>query len=249
MRTFGIESIHEGQTLDRDEKRLSEMKSLPAIALENAAWRVDVVPDLNARVVRMIDKSTGRDAGGQLATAHGDYYARAWDVRWKVDSPASATRLTLTGRCDNGVRLLRTFELTPSGLHTVTVAENAGSSPVAAALQVRAELSPGDIDGAAMAFVRASGERVEKKFIVVGEPPTGKETWTGAERPAGQWQLLRSSGEALFTRFADAQVERSYLNWTAKSRPGVTFGIWSPERILAPGQTLRLEADYGDGRR
>jgi hypothetical protein len=90
---------------------------------------------------------------------------------------------------------------------------------------------------------------VEKKFIVVGEPPAGKETWTGAERPAGQWQLLRSSGEALFTRFADAQVERSYLIWTAKSRPGVTFGIWSPERILAPGQTLRLEADYGDGRR
>ena len=245
MRTFGIESIHEGQTLDRDEKRLSETKSLPAIALENAAWRVDVVPDLNARVVRMIDKATGRDAGGLLATAHSNYYARAWDVRWTPDFEINATRLALIGRCDNGVRLQGTLELTPSGLHTVTVAENSGSSPVAVALQVRAEWAPGDIDGAAMMFMRASGERVERKFIVEGEPPTGKETWTGRERPAGQWQLLRVPGEALFTRFVDAQVERSYLNWTAKSRPGVTFGIWSPVRMLSPGQSVRLEADYG----
>jgi hypothetical protein len=248
MRSFGIESIHERETLDRDEKRLSEMKSLPAIMLENDAWRVDVVPKLNARVVRMIDKATGRDAGGQLATAHNDYYAKAWDIGWIPDLQINATRLTLIGHCDNGVRLLRTLELTNSGLHTITIAENTGKSPVSTALQVRAELAAGDIDAAAMRFTRMSGARIEKKFIVEGEPPTGKETWTGGDRPAGQWHLLRSD-DALFTRFVDAQVERSYLNWTAKSQPGVIFGIWSPERVLAPGQSLRLEADYGSERR
>jgi len=247
MRSFGIESIHEGQTLDRDERRLSDMKSLPAITLENAAWRVTVVPQMNGRVVSMIDKSTGRDAlnaGGQLVTIHSDYYAKAWDVDWQPDLQINATRLMLTGHCENGVRLVRTLELTASGLHSSTTAENAGKTSVAAALQLRAEFAPGDIDTAAMQFIRTSGERIEKKFVVAGEPPTGKETWTGKDRPAGEWRLVRG-GDALFTRFSDAQVERSYLNWTAKSRPAVSFGVWSAERVLAPGESMRLDAEYG----
>ena len=39
MRTFGIENLHEGQTIDVDEKQLEDIRALPAIALENAAWR------------------------------------------------------------------------------------------------------------------------------------------------------------------------------------------------------------------
>jgi len=236
------------------------MESFPAVTLENQAWRADIVPGLNARVVRMIDKSNGRDAlrqvpageggypnaSGQVATVHSDLYAKAQDVTWSVESK-SADRLTLVGRGLNGMKVVRTFELTGSGLRPSAVAQNTSDAPLMAAIQMRVEFAPGDIDGAGMAFVRGSGERVQRKFIVAGEPPTGKETWDGPDRPAGEWRLLRPSGETLAVRFEEAQAGRVYLNWTAKSRAGVTLGLWSPERRLAPGETLRLEAEVPKG--
>ncbi len=257
MREFGIESIHEGQPLERDEKRWAELKRLPVLKLENSSWRAEIVPELDARVVRLVRKSTGLDVmrqyppgagtypnqGGQVASVHNDYHAKAWDVRWTVESQ-SEDRLTLAGQCDNGARIRRDFGLTDSGLRTFTTVENAGGSPIQAALQVRAEFTPGDIDRAGMSFVRASGTKVRQPFIVAGKEPTGKETWTGDQRPAGQWRLVQGGGLTVSTSFDDSQVERSYLNWTAKSRPGVTFGLWSAEKTLAPGEALHLEDVY-----
>jgi hypothetical protein len=258
MRTFGIESLHERGTLDQDEKQLANVRSLPAIALENASWRVDVVPDLNARIVRMLDKQTGLDAarqlppgdsgypnaGGQLATAHSDYYGRAWTVQWAIESRRS-DRVVLNGNCENGMRLSRVLELTASGLHTVTSATNASTRTASTALQVRMDFAPGDIDRASMEFPRISDQKVQQNFITSGEPPTDKVTWTGADRPAGEWRLLRGGADPIVVRFPNAQVERSYLNWTAKSRPGVALGLWSKEKTLSPGESVTLEVDYG----
>ena len=105
--------------------------------------RADIVPDLNGRVVRMIDKRTGHNlvrpfppgdgaypnAGGQVASAHSDSYARAWSVRWSVDAQ-SGDRVRLVGTVENGLQLSRTLELTGSGLHTVTVATNGSGEAV-----------------------------------------------------------------------------------------------------------------------
>jgi len=260
MRSFGIESIHEGQRLDTDEKRYAGMKPLPALTLENAQWRADIVPELNARVIRFIDKrgaaamdltrpflpgegSAYPGVGGLLATAHADYYARAWEFAWTVESQ-SADAVTLAGRCDNGARLRRTFTLSGGGLRTVTELANAGSSPLPAALQVRGEFASGDIDQAAMSFKTRAGQMVKSPFIAADKEPTGKQTWTGMARPAGLWQLNQGGGPAVVVRFSDAEAERSFLNWTAKAKPGVSFGLWSKELTLAPGESVRIEASY-----
>lgn len=256
MRTFGIESIHEGQDLNRDESRYRDMKPLPVVTLENAKWQVHIVPALDARVIRFIDKSTSSDllrslptgegswpaVGGQIVSVHSDYQAKAMDVVWTVEA-ASATRVTLTGRIANGIRIERKLELQADGLHTTTAIENTAATPVPAVLQVRAEFTPGDIDTATMTFTPASGSRIEKSFIVAGEQPTGKETWSGSSQPAGEWNLNRRTSTIRVT-FPPTQTARSYASWTAKSRPGVTFGLWSAERTLAPGQSLRLNANY-----
>jgi hypothetical protein len=258
MRTFGIQSIHEGQELARDEKRYNEMTSVPLLTIENGQWRADVVPELNARVVRLIDKSTGRDTmrryppgegaypfvGGQVASVHADYYAKTLDVTWIVDSQ-STERLVLLGQCANGLRIRRAFELNAAGLHTSTIVENAGQAPVPAALQVRAEYTPGDIDKASMSFTRINGQRVEQPFITPNHEPTDKYTWNGGDKPSREWKLQQGGGQSLYVRFQDEQVGRTYLNWTAKSRAGAQFLLWSPEKTLKPGESLKLEADYG----
>jgi hypothetical protein len=256
LRAFGMESIHEGQDLSHDEQRYAVMQGAPAITLQNATWQAVIVPALNARVIRLIEKSTGRDAlrrfppgeggypnlGGQLATLHADYYAKACEVQWKVEQQ-SAQDLTLSAQCENGVQLRRQFQLSSSGLQTETKATNTGVAPVPVALQLRAEFSTPVIDNSAMSFQRLNGETVDSKFVVEGAEPTGKITWTGPQRPSSLWRL-RDPGSVLSVHFQDAQVDRIYLNWTAKSTSGVTFGLWSPERTLAPGESIQIEAGY-----
>lgn len=261
MRSFGIQSIHEGQTFDRDEARLAEWKKYPVVTLDNGAWRAAIVPDLGARVVSLVEKATGTEAlrrlppgeggypnvGGITTAVHSGYHDKAWEVRWAVESRENG-RLVLHGSCPNGVRLRRTFELTAGGLRTDTLVENPTSAPVTAAVELRAEFAPGSIDEAAMGFKRVSGETVEKRLLDPDREPTGKETWTGTDRPSTTWRLRRPGLDALETSFDDTQVGRAYFNWTAKSHPGVTYGLWSPEKTLAPGGSLRLAATYGGAR-
>ncbi len=257
MRTHGIESIHEGQPLSRDEETWAAMKPLRAYTLENAAWRIDIVPDLSGRAVRMIDKSTGRDLlrqfppgesgypnnGGLLATLHADYHARPIEIAWTADQPQNNT-ITLHGRAGN-LTVARTLTLQPEGLRTETLVTNKGATPTTVALQVRAELAPGDIDKAAIAYPRTTGQPVTQTLMEDGRLPTGREDWKDAEVPAGTIALQTTPGPAVLTQFPRHMVRRAYSTWTAKSRGGVTIGLWSEEKPLAPGESMRLEATYG----
>ena len=101
-------------------------------------------------------------------------------------------------------------------------------------------MESGNIDQALVSFQRRDGTPARVQLIRVDQPPTGSETYLDARQPAGEWRV-----GTLLNRFPQAQVERTWLNWTAKGDPRVVFGLWSPIRKLAPGETLDLEADYG----
>ncbi|HZT30682.1 MAG TPA: DUF4838 domain-containing protein [Bryobacteraceae bacterium] len=255
VRGFGITSIHEGRELHADEEEFAaRMKSYRLVTLESDAWRVDVAPELSGRVIRMIDRKTGRDAlrrvdpgerdypdqGGLAAFVYPDYHARAWTAEWSVEGTPAKDQVTLAGRTANGLVLQRRIELRAGGVHTETVLENRGDAALEAALQSRVEWDPGNIDAAAVSFQRQDGSAADRKLIQPDQPPTGSETWQDGQRPAGEWRVA-----GWWNRFPQAQVERTLVSWTAKGDARVIFGLWSPVRRLAPGETLRLEADYG----
>ncbi|MBL8210257.1 MAG: DUF4838 domain-containing protein [Bryobacterales bacterium] len=238
MRTFGIQSIHEGVDLKVDEERLSQIQPLRAVTLRNDGWLVSIVPALNARAVRLTAK--GKDLlrgfipgergypalGGVVATAHPDYHARAWEVQWEIESD-TATTATLTGKAANGATLRRTFALTADGLRTVTSVTNTTSNPLPVAIQARAEFGVDNID------------RVQLHGRTLYDPedePNQTEAWLGPDLPASPWRL--SSGGAI--SFDRPQVSRGFANWSAKAIPGATLGVWSPERTLAAGESLSI---------
>ncbi len=251
-RSHGIQSIHEGQELKADETYYAGLKNYRVVTLENAAWRADVAPDLNARVLRLIQKSTGQDVlrrpvpgdggypniGGISLGLYPDQHGRAWDVQWTVErsGPAQVVLKTTT----QNLTVRRIYRLAEDGLSTETEVLNTSDAPASVAVQVRADLEPVDIDAAKVSFRNASGAAIEKQLIVPGELPNGRETYAAELRPAGEWRL---SAANVVNRFAEA--ERAVLSWSAKSRPSVTLALWSPERILAPGEKLRLDAHYG----
>jgi hypothetical protein len=49
---------------------------------------------------------------------------------------------------------------------------------------------------------------------------------------------------AVVKSFPQDQVMRSYVNWSDKADSRVTLTLWSAQRTLAPGETLKLEVDY-----
>jgi hypothetical protein len=60
---FGITSIHEGRDLASDHEEIARyLKPFAVATIESASLRVDVVPELSGRVIRLIDKRTGLDA-------------------------------------------------------------------------------------------------------------------------------------------------------------------------------------------
>ncbi|MBI3667721.1 MAG: DUF4838 domain-containing protein [Acidobacteria bacterium] len=259
-RSFGITSVHEGRGLEADEDEFAAYNQYLVATLENEAWRVELVPELSGRVIRMIDKHTGRDAlrrvdsgeggypnaGGLGVFLYPDFHARAWETKLELDAKSGANELTLAGTCANGMRLRRKIRLQGNTVHTETIVENKGPEAMEAALQSRGEFDPGNIDDAVVAFRRQDGSRVEKRLIQPEQPPTGAETYNNAEQPDGEWRLVNSpAGLAMANRFGKEQVGRCALSWTAKGPYGVTFALWSAKHRLAPGESFRLEADYG----
>jgi hypothetical protein len=256
LRSFGITSIHEGRDLDFDEKDYAALDVYPVISLENEALRVDIVPRLSGRVIRLWDKRARRnllrdtdpgergypDVGGAMAWAHADYQARAWPADWQLEM-AEPGRVSLTGAVSNGLRLRRLLRLEGEELVVDSILENPTGQPVEAALRAGADLNPGDIDRARVAFRRRDGTLIARRLIEPEKPPTGNEVWSGDGLPDGLWRI-DGGGISTAQRFSLSEVERAALSWTAKGAWRASLSLWSQVTRLGPGERLRLSERY-----
>jgi len=108
------------------------------------------------------------------------------------------------------------------------------------------ETDPGQLDDVVVRYRKQDGGAVEKQLIEPEKQPTGTETYSGSDRPDGEWRVVnRSGGLVPVNHFAREQVARCALNWSAKGENRVSLTVWSNKRKLGPGENLKLEADYG----
>jgi hypothetical protein len=263
VRSFGMTNLRESYSIGQDENDFQTwVKPYRVETIENQNWRVDVVPDLNARVVRMIDKRNGRNAvyepdpgersypnqGGLTASAYEDFHARAAiGARWTVETASGRQQLILTGTADNGLRLRRTIGFSQDGtaLHTSMEAENQGSAVREIALQSRFDLGTGPIGDAAVVYRKRDGDAVRAPLMQPEKLPSGNQEYRGAEGPDHEWQLVQPhAGRTWTARFSNEQVDRAQMQWSANSTEVVRFTLWSKKKSLQPGESLRLDADY-----
>lgn len=262
VRNCGITELHEGAKLSEDEKRFTaSVKPYPVATLENASLRVDVVPDLNGRVVRMIDKRIGKnvlrrldpgenirpDTGGLTLLVTSDYYSWPLEIRWQLESLEAPFRMSLIGTGPHNLKLRRVLQIPQEGarLVTETTLEAGGTQPVEATLQSRLEADPGNIEEAKVEFQKKDGTHLEKKLIQPEEQPSGSEVYADTSLPGGQWRLVPGGGLPLLGNlFPREHVERASVNWNGKANQSVVLTIWSAKRKLAPGERLRLDSIY-----
>jgi hypothetical protein len=259
-RSFSITELGEGGKLSDTELALSRIRPYATSSIENSAWRLDVVPEFDGRVVRMIDKKSGRDLlrhaalgeghgipnlGGLAVSVFPDPHARSWVVEWAPERQTEPDVLELLGVASNGLRLRRTFRLSPESVHVETVVENPGKAAVDFVIQTRADFAPVDIDNTTVMFRDQTGSAVKKQLIAIGDPPAGNANWLGGEQPDGTWTVTGPAGVTVWNRFDAAHTQRAFVNWTAKSHPRVSLGIWSTPQHLNPGESFRAGGDFG----
>jgi hypothetical protein len=213
----------------------------------------------------MIHKPTGTDAvrdtdpderftalealGGLVLYVHPEQFSRPrHEVAWQVES-TDAGSLLLRGACANGLRLSRALRLGSGGpmLRTSTTVRNEGAAPVPVTLHSRVDINPGDVENPAVGFAykrRGGGEHRQRIFPPPGMP-LGDLFLGGDGIPDGEWRLTNPGlGFALVNQFPPGQVDRCRLWWRGRRQGQASLGVWSPLRVLAPGESLTLETDY-----
>ena len=262
-RSFGIQSLHEGRDLKDDEEEFSKrIKPYSVLTMENSALRVVLAPDLNARVLYLTDIRTGQnllreadpgergypDLGGLGLFVFPDYHARACETTWKVLA-SSASEVTLSGTCPNGLNLRRTIRLKGNEpvLQTETRVENGGRDALPVALQARAEYSAGlpEDPRLSLSFTRQDGEAVDRTLFSAGVETSGSETYLAEDRPAGEWRAFHRQVPLKFVNhFEKDGVARCAMNWSVRGENRLSLVLWSPQRTLAPGEGFMFRTDY-----
>jgi hypothetical protein len=258
VRSFGITRLRESTKLEDDESAFyRSLQSYSVASLEDAHWRVDLVAELNGRIVRMIDKRTGMDLlvspdsgqlpypnlGGLTLSVYPDYHSRqAVSVRWQVDA-VTGREINLRGTAENGLLVRRTVSLGDDGMvHLRTAAENAGSGEINLALQTRLDLDPGRSVSPVVAFRRQDGGAWERRLSELDRDPSGPENFLDGGRPDGELRLMLPASNCI-VRFPADQAARAYLIWSLRTTRNVTFGLWSAAKALKPGEILYLNLD------
>ncbi|MBZ5582416.1 MAG: DUF4838 domain-containing protein [Acidobacteriia bacterium] len=262
LRGFGITNISESTLAARDDEDFQRfVRPYRVATLENSQLRVHIAPELGGRVTHLIDKNSGRnllaepqpgakqypDLGGLRVTPYADYVTRMpGATAWTLDAGATAAEASLTGVCQNGLRIKRTLRLEGAILRTGTTLENTSSAPLTAALQSQWDTDPGELQAVVVEYRRQDGGAVEKVLIEPEKIPAASESYSGPGQPDGEWRVVnRRGGPALVSRFPKEQVGRCYLSWTAKSENRVSMAVSSVSRVLQPGERLTLDVDYG----
>jgi hypothetical protein len=262
-RSFGITAWHEGRPLEEDEKEFAKnIKPYRVATLESSTLRVIVAPELSGRIISIIDKATNLDvvhhpdSGDRLypdlsglgVFAYSDYVrSRSYDAVWELEAQAGPQEIHLTGACPHGLKMRRTIRLLADKavVHMETTVENTGTSATDAVLNSRCDISPKFIDKSAVIFRSQDGKSVQKDVLPPGEEPDGSQWYADSEQPDSEWTLTGvGTGMAVVNSFPKDQVTRCLLNWIGKADSRVTLGLWSAQRTLAPGESLKLEADY-----
>jgi hypothetical protein len=263
-RSFGITTFREGGGLEETESVFAKyIKPYRVATLESSTLRVIVVPDLSGRIISIIDKATNTDIvhhpdpgerlypdlSGLGVFVFADYVqGKPYDAVWELEAQPGPREVHLTGTCPNGLKMRRTIRLLGDkpAVHTETTLENTGSSALDAVLSSRCDVVPKDLEKSAVVFRNQAGISVRKAVLTSGEEPTGSQWYAGSDQPDGEWTLTAVGTQmAVVNSFPKDQVTRSYVNWLGKADSRVTLTLWSAKRTLAPGETLKLEADYG----
>ncbi len=248
IRRFGITHVEEWHPVERTVERMfgREGQSYRVVTLQNSTLRVDVVPALGGRVVRVIPLSSARNVltdagrtpeapadGGYEEYVTNQYRSAGWRDAFSVKA-SSSTQALLELKLPDGLEVLRTISLLGDKPQVVVEStyRNGGQSVLKVSPRSHPEFAYPE--GARYTWRSVVGGRWEQ--VVSG---FGERTLFGTELPDGEVVLEARGLPRVRVQFARGDVERVYLNWDAVSSRA-NIELFLSERELKPGESITL---------
>lgn len=259
-RELGITHFREGAKVDADVQDFAaRIRPYVVVSIESEALRAEIVPDLNARVIALTDKASGRnllrtpdpgefgypDLSGLSITLRPDYGRKSYAVKWRLAS-SGANEAILEGDTAEGCKVLLAFRIEGRELTVRAAVTNAAASAIPLAIQSSADISgdPAD-DDISVDWTGRSDAGRKGRLYETGGRGTDTESLTGDRQPAGEWTVAApSAGVRLTNRFAPSEVPRCVLSWSVMSGNRAEISLWTAESELQPGQTAELQSRY-----
>ena len=259
---LGVTRLGEEHDIQWDHDAIAKtLRPYPVVTLENRSLRLDVVPELNGRVVHVIDRRTGRErlnqpnpvemhypnrSGWGVSAFTETFEAAALPLEWKIRSNDSRS-LVLEAGHSTGLHFQRTLRLQgddPVVEEELTV-ENRGAAAQGATLESQMDAEGGPLEDAVVRFARRNGERYERRLIRPAEQPGGVEMMQDAQSPDSSWHLDGMNGSLrLDGRFRNEQAARAVVTWSGRNQQRVSMILNSGHRTLAPNQSVELKSTY-----
>lgn len=251
MQKNGFKSIREGFSDPKQLMGLSYMftSGLPVITLDNNLLTVDIVPVLSARILRIIDKKSGRCltahnkvkstwfpfTGGQEHRVGEIYSPFGWTEPAEVTSQTNNS-ITTRAKLGNGLVLKRNITLIENKkeVHITGCLINPEKENRETRLRSHLELDMGDLNSIQIAFTDNAGRQIKPKMKDVISGMREGIHYYEEKAPAGNWSF-QSNGLEIVQSFNSSQVEFARIYAYPEDLGELELELWLPNQKIEGG--------------
>jgi hypothetical protein len=231
---LGLVQFREGYPLSREASDYEELlRTYPAVSISDGALEATVVPDLEARIVRL-SLHRGPNllrvavpgewayprAGGLCVRLHTDRLSAPRPVEWRIRG-VERDRVNLTGITDSGLACELVVQVRARTLACVVTVRNPTSDRKQVHLRWRA--------GLPLHPAPAADRRVVLE---------------GVQLLSGEGSTLRPGFPAIRNRFRPEQAALWMMTESHRGEAQADLSLWSPEVSLDPEGSLSLASEY-----
>ncbi|MCE5259664.1 MAG: DUF4838 domain-containing protein [Chloroflexi bacterium] len=253
---YGVGQIREGQPKWRFFQRVTDQSEYPVLSLANEQVRVDVVPALGGRIVRLLDKASGQNLLREVTAAEWSYPAgggfaeyvgiedrgmgarEAYQGTLNKGNAQTPASIILEVMLKNGVAVKRCLSLQGDRLDIKTELANTTAEVQHIALRSVIELTWPDGVEPSVLYRSTAGETVQLAIPEPGHP----HEMQYADIAEGEWTA--QLGKVQLTQvFANQPIAAVSCNGSRMDR-GLSLALNANPRALPAGAKFTLEQSW-----
>ena len=260
MKKHGFRTIREHGGDPAQLIPLTTLVSTPMrlITLESPHLRAEIAPFIGGRMLRIIDKKSGKCAtaynkprsllfpfcGGEESRAGGIYtIVQGGSMDPALPSNVTDRSVTLTADIGLGFKMQREITLDPDRpvVKVKTTLTNPSDKPREAQLRSHLSLELGKVRDTRVRFTDLAGKKVEKDMVPIIAGLREGERYYRENCPAGAWTLIGTDGLEVTQRFDNAAVDFAWLYVYPEYLNELEVELWAKKVMLGPGESTVLE--------
>ncbi|OQA00931.1 MAG: hypothetical protein BWY71_00563 [Planctomycetes bacterium ADurb.Bin412] len=225
------------------------------VVLENDSLRLDIVPLLGGRVLRIVERKTGQSVtaynvkenlyypfAGGLGNFVGGNFNPCGFLEPGIVTASDARSVTMVTTTLDGFQLTRTMEL-EEGKPTVRIINkltNPSEKARTAQLRSNLMLEMGSLGSTRVGFVNRGGQSSAPDVReVIGRLREGM-FFAVEEAPEGSWSFTGDKGLRVVQAFDREQVDFTWLCAYPEALGELEVELWAVRRTLGPNESVEL---------